>query len=905
MTVGEQSLVYRPPEKGLFHTAEPILGEFDESLNMHKILHGGMWTGQRKWWELPNFIRMLVGGYGCCWGHSLVNSVPIAERCDPSPVQTLLGEAVGSQGYLKGRAELYRVTTQLGRVAVVTLGHRWLTPTGWKRLDQLAVGAVIAGSAYEDDRRCRETSRDSSGRCYWSPRPHGVSPFQAAELAHSNTWQSSWPSTGGPQELSYDHHSRTDSLREVWPQLLAYAGALPRISGLGGWTPLIPQDLGPEALYAASLDREAQPAPILDGSWNGDFCGDSYQSHGQCTADAFQSWEQILPTWDPITSIEYHSFGDYYDLSVPGPEHYLGDGLYHHNSGKTMQLAKRMLTIAVVNGSTMRRVSSEGKRWWKYYDPVGTPPPVAIVSPTYSIARETTLSTIESLLINLELWYAYWRSKPEIEKRWIGYEIKRTAPYVVKIWYKRGRYRPKMGRILIYSGENADKLKGPNIAAVGIDEPFIQPLAVFEQMIARCRHPQARIREVNLTGCVTRDTLVWTRKGLVMIGDLDPGTDPKQYKKLGVEIYGRGGFHEATKFYNNGEDETVILKATNGIELEATPDHPVMTVEKDGSFVFKRLGARKGKYAELGQAQAGDKLPIAVGMDLWGDQDPLEGTGQSMTNDAAYCFGAWVAEGSYAKTINQFRVVGDDNELHEPFLESSLCGVYFNGPGTVCSDTIYKASSDITSLFQYLEMPLVKSPKRWIPRWVTAGKREWALHFLAGMYDSDGHVCTNGQVSVGYSTTSKFMAKQLQSILFNLGVVSSITKTVPSPTDRVKVCSTRYQVRATAKHAIMLAEMLPLRIQRKKEIAERYTKEILGPTRRGAFIKDPSGLSGDQLFYTATIKSLDTARAETVDFVIPDTNTFVSGCGITSYQTPEQLCTSPLERGGIEIKLGI
>jgi intein/homing endonuclease len=627
--------------------------------------------------------------------------------------------------------------------------------------------------------------------------------------------------------------------------------------------------------------------------------------------------------------------------------------------GKTLVLAKRMLTVALLNGVEMRKVSEGGKRWWNNYSPVGSPPPSAIVSPTYSVARETTLSTLESLLINLDLWYSYWRSRPDVEPRWIGHDIKRTAPYGVKIWYKRGRYKPRMGRIIIYSGENADKLKGPNIGAVGIDEPFIQPLEVFEQMIARCRHPKAKIREVNLTGCVVRDTFVWTRNGLIDIGDLDPGTQPKQFKNLGVDIYGRGGFHEATKFYNNGEDETVKLVATNGIELEATPDHPVLAMGVGGVPEFKRIGYRKGKYGDLGQLSVGDWVAVPRGMEVWGNQDPMLGTEHVMSNDAAYCLGAWIAEGSWNKSYS-FTITCGDAGLTSPFLRGSLFGVPFRNKKR--KDQIGKGSKHLTGLFQHLGMPLVKAPQKWIPKWVTAGKREWALHFLAGMYDGDGHVTATGQLNVGYTTTSKRMAQQLVCILLNLGIVARLIERETLPTEKVKVSSTSYQVLALGNQARKLASLLPLRIQRKISATKRYTgayKDLEDLPNQGSLIaeawslrkslrwrKRPKGPSrstavgtnshepnkiverakkGIQLshssvadfikfwdanegwyckpiealrknieegYYWARVTSLTAARADTVDFVIPDTHTLITG-QLLGLNTPEQLKPAP------------
>ena len=155
-----------------------------------------------------------------------------------------------------------------------------------------------------------------------------------------------------------------------------------------------------------------------------------------------------------------------------------------YGSGKTFQLGKRMIHLALVNA----------------------PAPVAVVSPTYTMARETVVLTISSLLSNMKDWFQYWR-KNEIRDVQFDFSLRKTAPFEFTIKYQFERNRPKTARILVYSGEDPEKLKGPNLAAAGIDEPFIQPLGVFEQMTFRVRHPKAVVREVNLTG--TPEQLNW------------------------------------------------------------------------------------------------------------------------------------------------------------------------------------------------------------------------------------------------------------------------------------------------------------------------------------------------------------------------------------------------------------
>lgn len=139
-----------------------------------------------------------------------------------------------------------------------------------------------------------------------------------------------------------------------------------------------------------------------------------------------------------------------------------------YGSGKTLALCKRLIALALENA----------------------PAPVALVSPTFPMARDTTIRTTAELLDGKATILGSFS--------W-GYN---KTSHVFTI-----RHGSRVGTITVYSGEHPERLKGPNLAAVGIDEPFIQDEEVFVQMLARVRHPGARRKEINLTG--TPEQLNW------------------------------------------------------------------------------------------------------------------------------------------------------------------------------------------------------------------------------------------------------------------------------------------------------------------------------------------------------------------------------------------------------------
>jgi len=125
------------------------------------------------------------------------------------------------------------------------------------------------------------------------------------------------------------------------------------------------------------------------------------------------------------------------------------------------------------------------------------PIPVLCIEPTYPMIADILVPAFEELFEEWQIGYKY----NENRKRYI----------VTSIPYKGKRIKTK-GVIWMRSGDNPKRLKGPNIAAAFIDEPFIQDEGVLKQARARVRHPRSKDRIVFLTG--TSEGLGWGNETL-------------------------------------------------------------------------------------------------------------------------------------------------------------------------------------------------------------------------------------------------------------------------------------------------------------------------------------------------------------------------------------------------------
>jgi len=104
------------------------------------------------------------------------------------------------------------------------------------------------------------------------------------------------------------------------------------------------------------------------------------------------------------------------------------------------------------------------------------PIPALYVSPTYKQAKKTVVISIKEIL----------------SRGWVLYRYNKTDhEFIIPGWN---------GTIWIASGDEPESLKGPNLATAGIDEPFLMKEEILQVVLSRLRHPEARLRELFLTG---------------------------------------------------------------------------------------------------------------------------------------------------------------------------------------------------------------------------------------------------------------------------------------------------------------------------------------------------------------------------------------------------------------------
>jgi len=237
--------------------------------------------------------------------------------------------------------------------------------------------------------------------------------------------------------------------------------------------------------------------------------------------------------------------------------------------------------------------------------------------------------------------------------------------------------------------------------------------------------------------CLTADTLVPTKRGILPICQVD----------VGDIINGITGNAEVSDTWVIGKKPIVKLTLDKNFHISGTLDHKVVTRKPDGSVVWE----------ELDKIQPKDLVAIRVGTNLWGNYH--------LEPDDAYFLGLYTAEGCMDNPRTGYRttITNGDDEIRDFLLSWDF------KPAQK-----YHYRRNDKAFYQWLESiganPELKAKTKVVPDNIFMSDKETVCNFLSGLFDGDGSVTNR----ILYYTSSANLAYQVQALLLNLGIVSSV-----------------------------------------------------------------------------------------------------------------------------------
>ncbi|MFV9632802.1 intein-containing DNA gyrase subunit A [Mycobacterium neumannii] len=268
--------------------------------------------------------------------------------------------------------------------------------------------------------------------------------------------------------------------------------------------------------------------------------------------------------------------------------------------------------------------------------------------------------------------------------------------------------------------------------------------------------------------CLTGDALVRLPFGQsVRIGDVVAGAHPNSDNSIDLKVLDRHGNPViADKLFHSGEHETYTVRTAEGYEVTGTANHPLLCLVDVGgvpTLLWKLTEeVRPGDYVVLQRT-----APTEFGPADW--QDTLE----------ALLLGAFISEGFVSETRAGF------NNLDRDFFNAVLTAydTIVGGRRYVSSRTIASGSvlheldiQNLTALKKTRLGELVgqRSADKAVPEWLWNAPAAVKRVFLQALFEGDGSCSAlpRNMIQVSYSTRSGRLAKDIQQMLLEFGVIS-------------------------------------------------------------------------------------------------------------------------------------
>lgn len=361
----------------------------------------------------------------------------------------------------------------------------------------------------------------------------------------------------------------------------------------------------------------------------------------------------------------------------------------------------------------------------------------------------------------------------------------------VKLWNKMSIQFSNGCRIMV-AASSPDGIRGFSPNLLYLDEfAFLRPGMADEFMASVMPTiSSGKTTRIIITSCVTKDTMVFTPEGIKTVGDfiIDDGR-VLGYEVPEYQVLGRYGMNRGHLMHNDGEaKETRVIK-TRYSEVETSLMHKFWSC-RDGEYKIRRA------Y----ELQEGDYVMVRYGMNCWGNDRidfddrtfrlkyPL-GRIDSITEDIAYFFGLYIAEGNAQNKPDRHYVIITCGDNILPALNAF--GLEFKQ----LDKFHYRVNrKSICLLLEHVGFDLTRHAKEKVipPRLMRMSKKCTAA-MIRGMFDGDG-CSTKSRKRLNYVSTSKRLIDQLRILLANIGILTTLSHKITRPTRRVKVTSEVWQL---------------------------------------------------------------------------------------------------------------
>ncbi len=275
--------------------------------------------------------------------------------------------------------------------------------------------------------------------------------------------------------------------------------------------------------------------------------------------------------------------------------------------------------------------------------------------------------------------------------------------------------------------------------------------------------------------CITGDTLIYANNKLSCISDFSKGENNEGYTQQEVYLSSKEGISKSTHYFEQKINHTIKIKNSLGLELEGTTKHPILCLNKDASVSFKKLqDVRIGDYVCIARGMGSfpkKQWKIPKFNQLKRKNTKTIKLPKVVNNSIARLLGYMIGNGS-GKGKGGFGFSSANKKLQEDM--SAVLKEINSSLSTSCNnkDFALLGGANVKRLLSSLLEKASTARYKQVPKCILESPKEQQLSFLQGLFDCDSYVCED-KGTLEYSTASEVLARQVQMMLLNLGIISS------------------------------------------------------------------------------------------------------------------------------------
>jgi len=280
--------------------------------------------------------------------------------------------------------------------------------------------------------------------------------------------------------------------------------------------------------------------------------------------------------------------------------------------------------------------------------------------------------------------------------------------------------------------------------------------------------------------CEAFSTILFTEDGMKEIGEyFDYQDDGKEtYIASNVKMLNRYGELEATNAgVYSGYKPTKKIITEEGYNVEATLNHPLLVIDKDGEIDWK----------ESKDIKVGDYIPVSRKNDVWGNKtrfdinyDKLDKSFygcknkcnilEELNEDFALIMGYLTGDGCLTRN-NLISFTNIDEDIIDNYTNFMTNSLGLNVKHRRIDYYVY--GKYLREYFNQIGLKQADAHNKVVPKCIMTAPKNIVASFIRGLFDTDGGLSNS---YIEYCTASERLSEQIQIILLNFGIISTRKK---------------------------------------------------------------------------------------------------------------------------------